>query len=286
MRIVSLLPAGTEIVVALGLDDELVGIGHRAPAPAGLLQPPVVTRTARRPGDADLLDLDAFVAADPDLVLVGGGDDGGIDARSLDEAVGGRTHPSVLTIAPGSVEGVLNAIVAVGAMTEAEDEALAVVEDLRERLKVLQEVVLGRRDHGFLPPRVVVLDEVDPPRSAGRWVPDQVRLAGGWELLGQAGEPARATTWDEVAEVDPEVLVVLPEGLPLRDGTAAWVVSPRPADWLAIRAVRDRRVHVVDGGAFATAGPRVIDGIEILAELFDPAAFDGMAPPDTWVRSA
>ena len=137
------------------------------------------------------------------------------------------------------MEGVLNAIVAVGAMTEAEDEALAVVEDLRERLKVLQEVVMGRRDHGFLPPRVVVLDGVDPPRAAGRWVPDQVRLAGGWELLGQAGEAAGATTWEAVTDVDPEVLVLLPGGRPLRDGLAAWAAAPRPEGWAHLRAVRD-----------------------------------------------
>jgi iron complex transport system substrate-binding protein len=243
-----------------------------------------VTRADPGRRQADILDLDAFVAADPDLVLVGQGDDGGIDARGLQAVLAGRAHPSVLPLAPGSVEGVLNAIVAVGAMTEAEDEALAVVEDLRERLKVLQEVVLGRRDHGFLPPRVVVLDGVDPPRAAGRWVPDQVRLAGGWEILGQAGEAAGATTWEAVRAVDPEVLVLLPGGLPLRDGVAAWAAAPRPDDWADLRAVRDRRVHVVDGAAFATAGPRVIDGIEILAELLDPAAFDGLAPPDTWVR--
>jgi iron complex transport system substrate-binding protein len=284
VRIISLLPAGTEIVVALGLDDALVGVGHRAGSPAGLVQPPLVTRDPPDTSHADVLDLDAFVAADPDLVLVGQGDDGGIDARGLREALGGRTHPSVLPLVPGSVEGVLNSIVAVGAMTESEDEALAVVEDLRERLKVLQEVVMGRRDHGFPPPRVVVLDEVDPPRAAGRWVPDQVRLAGGWELLGQSGEAAHATSWEAVAEVDPEVLVLLPGGRPLRDGIAAWRVAPRPDGWDELRAVRERRVHVVDGGAFATAGPRVIDGIEILAELFDPGAFDGMAPPDTWVR--
>jgi iron complex transport system substrate-binding protein len=284
VRIVSLLPAGTEIVVALGLDDELVGVGHRAAGALGLTLPPFVTRADPGRRQGDILDLDAFVAADPDLVLVGQGDDGGIDARGLQAVLAGRAHPSVLPLAPGSVEGVLNAIVAVGAMTEAEDEALAVVEDLRERLKVLQEVVLGRRDHGFLPPRVVVLDGVDPPRAAGRWVPDQVRLAGGWEILGQAGEAAGATTWEAVSAVDPEVLVLLPGGLPLRDGLTAWAAAPRPEGWADLRAVRDRRVHVVDGAAFATAGPRVIDGIEILAELLDPAAFDGMAPPDTWVR--
>ena len=262
MRIVSLLPSATEIVIALGLDDELLDLSRVA-----------------RP------DLRAVAAADPELVLVGDGEDSTLHARDLEGAFEGDRPPSILTLAPGSVEGVFNAIIAVGAMTEAEDEALAVVEDLRERLKVLTEVVVGRQDHGLSAPRVVVLDEVDPPRAAGRWVPDQVRLAGGWEVLGQAGEPARPTSWAAIIEVDPEVLVLLPGGGPISAGLAAWAATPRPPGWAGMRAVREDRVFIVDGGAFVLAGPRVIDGIEILAELFDPAAFDGMAPPATWVHA-
>ncbi len=262
MRIVSLLPSATEIVIALGLDDELLDLS-RVPRP----------------------DLRAVAAADPELVLIGDGEDSTLHPRDLERAFEGDRLPSILTLAPGSVEGVFNAIIAVGAMTEAEDEALAVVEDLRERLKVLTEVVVGRQDHGLAAPRVVVLDEVDPPRSAGRWVPDQVRLAGGWEVLGQAGEPARPTSWAAIIEVDPEVLVLLPGGGPISAGLAAWAATPRPPGWAGMRAVREDRVFIVDGGAFVLAGPRVIDGIEILAELFDPAAFDGMAPPATWVHA-
>ena len=262
MRIASFSPAGTEIVIALGLEDELVDHSRELrPSP------------------------DALVAENPDLVLVGDGTSGTVGARDLEPALAGDASPSVLTIAPASVEGVLNAIIAVGAMTETEDEALAVVEDLRERLKVLTEVVVGRRDHGFRPPRVVVLDELDPPRAAGRWVPDQVRLAGGWEVLGQAGEAPRPSTWDALAEVDPEVLVLVAGGRPFRMADAPTAGGARPAVWDDLRAVRERRVFIVDGGAFAVAGPRVMDGIEILAELFDPAAFDGMAPPDTWVHA-
>ena len=144
---------------------------------------------------------------------------------------------------------------------------------------------MGRRDRGFQPPRVVLLGAVDPPRTVGRWIPDQVRLAGGWELLGQDGGPAEPTTWDAVREMDPEVLVLLPDGLPLPEATRAWESTPRPEGWADLRAVRDDRVFVVDGGAFVLPGPRVIDGIEILAELLDPVAFDGMSPPATWARA-
>ena len=108
---------------------------------------------------------------------------------------------------------------------------------------------------GSSPPRVVLLGAVDPPRAVGRWIPDQVRLAGGWELLGQDGGPAEPTTWDAVRDMDPEVLVLLPDGLPLPEAIRAWEASPRPEGWADLRAVRDDRVFVVDGGAFVLPGP-------------------------------
>ena len=194
MRIVSLLPAATEILLALGLEEELVGITHRCEIPATGEEPAVLTRTGSGGGDA--LDAPALVEADPELVITGAGDDGSVGARLVEAAFAdAAVRPSTLTLAPATVEGVLNAIVAVGAMTEAEDEALAVVEGLRERLKALEDIVIGRRDGGFRPPRLAVLDPGDPPVASGRWVPDQVRRAGGWDPLGQDGGRPEPTTW-------------------------------------------------------------------------------------------
>ena len=285
MRIVSLIPDATEVLLALGLEDELVGVTHRCDVPAIAGEPAVLTRMGSAGGDA--LDASALAEADPDLVIVGDGRDGSVTGRLVEAAFAdGEVVPSVMTHAPMTVEGVLNAIVAIGAMTEAEDEALAVVVGLRERLQELQRIVLGRRDGGFQPSRVVLLGAVDPPRTVGRWIPDQVRLAGGWELLGQAGGMGETTTWQAVAEMDPEVLVLLPGGLPLAEAMRAWEAMERPPGWNDLRAVQAGRAYVVDGGPFVLAGPRVIDGIEIAAELIDPAAFDGMSPPATWLPAS
>ena len=139
------------------------------------------------------LDEAALEAARPDLILTQelcrvcavGYQEVNEVARRLDGEV------TVLSLEPDFVEGILNAIQTVGAMTEAEDAAIDVVEDLRERLRHVNEIVAGRREHG-LPPRVAAVEWLDPPFAVGHWVPEQVRLAGGWELLGRRGREERA----------------------------------------------------------------------------------------------
>ncbi len=277
MRIVSLLPAATEILVALGLEDELVGVSHRCDVPHGVGAPRLTDGTG--------LLVAALLESAPDLVVVGE-DEPGPGARAVrDVLAGAGSEAEVLTLSPTSVEGTFNAISTVGAMTETEDAAMSVVEGLRGRLRTLEEVVVGRRDHGFEAPRVVALDGFAPLRAAGRWVPDQVRLAGGWEVLGQPGERPSGTTWEAVREIDPEILVLMQDELRLPEAVDAWARALQPAGWTELRAAAGNRVFVVDATLFSRCGPRVVDGIEVLAELIDPAAFDGMAPPVSWARA-
>jgi len=278
VRIVSLLPAATEIIFALGLGEELVGATHRC------TWPPDALAVARVTGPGGL-EPGLLLDADPDLVITGTPDDGCPDARAIRELLdAAEIDAGILTLAPTSVEGIFNAISTVGAMTEAEDEAMELVERLRERLKAVEEIVVGRRDTGFNPPRVAVLEAIRPPRSVGRWVPDQVRLAGGWELLGREGGASAAVTWAAIGEMDPEILVLMTDAPGLAAAVDAWAATPRPDGWGELGAVTGDRVFVVDSALFARPGPRAVDGIEALAELVDPVAFDGMAPPDSWAR--
>ena len=123
-----------------------------------------------------------------------------------------------------------------------------------------------------------------PLSSAGLWVPEQVRRAGGWEVLGSDGEPSVPATWEAVAEVDPEMVLLVPRGMHLGEVTRAWSTTSRPAFAADIQAVRRGRVFAFDAAAyFSRPGPRVIDGIEILAEIFDPVAFVDLAPAGSWV---
>jgi iron complex transport system substrate-binding protein len=304
MRIVSLLPSATEIVCALGLVDELVGVTHECDWPPEVLGKPVMTRSthdlegvsSRRihrlvsdavHGGSSLyeLDEDALAAAEPDLILTQElCQVCAVSYREVNEAVRRMDGDiTIVSLEPTSVEGIFNTISTVGAMTAAEDEAVDVLEDLRARLGEVEQRIQSRREDGRRPIRVVGLEWLDPPFATGHWVPEQIRRAGGWELLGREGERSVETTWDAVRDVDPEALVLMPCGYHLDDGLREWHRTPRPDFWADIDAVEKGRVYAVDGSAyFSRPGPRVVDGIAILAELLDPSGFVDVAPIGSW----
>jgi iron complex transport system substrate-binding protein len=304
MRIVSLLPSATEIVCAIGLGDSLVGVTHECDFPPEVVGKPVITRsvhdltaassrdihrlvTASMHGGSSLyaLDEEALAAAKPDLILtqelcrvcaVSYREVNEV-ARAIDAEI------TVVSLEPTSIEGIFNTISTVGAMTENEDGAVDLVESLRERLGAVEEKVQARRDGGFRSPRVVGLEWLDPPFATGHWVPEQIRRAGGWEVLGSDGDRSIQTTWDAVSEVDPEMLLLMPCGFHLPETVEAWAATRRPPGYEDLAAVRRGRVFALDGSSyFSRPGPRVIDGIELLAEIFDPDAFVDIAPFGSW----
>jgi iron complex transport system substrate-binding protein len=309
VRIVSLLPSATEIVFALGLGDELVGRTHECDYPPEAESVPVVTSdvgaiagaTSREinarvaasiHGGSSIyrLDLDALADARPDLILtqelcaVCA-----VSYREVADAVRRLDSDStVVSLEPSSIEGILNTISTVGAMSEAEDEAVGLIEMLRERLATIENRVLERRLQGTPPRRVVCLEWLDPPFASGHWVPEQVRRAGGWDLLGRIGEPAVETTWEQLRDVEPEQIMLIPCGFNAQRTADEWDAGreSRPA-WIEdLRVARDGQVYALDGSAyFSRPGPRVIDGVALLAELFDPGIATWDLPPDSWLAA-
>jgi iron complex transport system substrate-binding protein len=310
MRIVSLLPSATEIVYALGLGDELVGRTHECDYPAEAASVPVVTSDAEATATQSSREINARVAAS----IHGGSSIYRLDTDALADAkadliltqelcavcaVSYRevadavrrldTESAVVSLEPTSIEGIFNTISTVGAMAEAEDEAVALVGLLRERLARIENRVLERRLAGIPPRRVVCLEWVDPPFASGHWVPEQVRRAGGWDLLGRIGEPAVETTWQQLRDVEPEQLMLIPCGFDARRTAEEWQLGePTRPEWIAdLAAVRDNEVYALDGSAyFSRPGPRVIEGVELLAELFDPALASQSLPAGAWQHVA
>jgi iron complex transport system substrate-binding protein len=293
MRIVSLLPSATEIICALGLRDQLVGVSHRCDFPPEIEEVAVVTRPM--PGaarDAIAVDPDdelgpseldraALAAVGPELIVLREGGSGP-GSRQLEAALVGLETPDLVALDPITLEGIFHSITTIGAMTESEDDAIELLEELREDMGEIDKGVVARQEGGLRPKRVVVLQGLSPLRASGRWVPEQVRRAGGWDLLGREGEPATPTTWEAIRDVDPEMLMFAPAGMRLLQAQALWRTLERPEFWPELEAVRRGQVFFVEPVYFCRPGPRVVDGVAMLAEIFDPEGFIDTSPEDSW----
>ncbi len=299
MRIVSLVPVATEILCEIGLADELVGISADSDWPSDLREIPHVTRIDPDPATLDgsgrlvafthgivpglVADPAAIAALAPDLVVTQSRCRAcGVLVRPAGPPGALRSEITLLDLEATSIEGIFNSITTVGAMTETEDEAVDLVESLRIRLGVIEEAVERRRMSGRRARRVVALQRLLPPAAAGHWLPEQIRRAGGWEILGEAGGLAAPSTWETVAEVDPEVLLLIPADLRINVARTLWDRAPKPDAWDEIAAVRSGQVFLLDSPYFSRPGPRAIDGIELLAEVLDPDAFIETSPPGSW----
>jgi iron complex transport system substrate-binding protein len=285
VRIVSLLPAATDLLVTLGLAGDLVGRTHECDWPPGALEhAEVVTRTALADGLSSR-EISAAVAADrahagsslyaldpvrlaalaPDLILTQElCDVCAVSYEQVAEAV--RVADSglrLVSLEPRTLGEVLGTLTSVGALTGREAEAAAAVADAGRRLAAVAAAVRGRPR-----PRVVVLEWLDPVWPVGHWVPEQVAAAGGTEVLGTAGAHTDPVSWEQVVAAAPEVLVLAPCGFP-PDRTAAELpaLTGRPG-WADLPAVRAGRVWIVDGPAYLNRpGPRVVRGVEVLAHV-------------------
>jgi iron complex transport system substrate-binding protein len=286
VRIVSLLPSGSEIVFALGLGDLLVGRSHGCDYPDEVLNRPSVTTSVGPAGWT--VDLDRLASLRPDLVIAPSAADGGdAGCTSVREGLRARgARASVVGLEPHSLEGTFNSIISVGAFAEAEDEAIGLVEIMRERLGALENRVLERRLLGIPSRRVVMLTGVVPPTGVGRWVPELVRRAGGWELLGRELDDPEPTTWDRLREVDPEVILLALDASAI-DAAGVFARAASAGDlpvWFDdLDAVRDGELFAVSDALVLRPGPRLIDGIAMLAELFDPEGFAGVGPEGAWI---
>jgi iron complex transport system substrate-binding protein len=259
-------------------------VSHRCDYPAEIEGLAVVTRPLNRrvggealgvgggpfgPGDElgpSELDRDALLAAAPDLIIVR---EGGVGpgARQIEAAmVGAEVTPQIVALDPITLEGIFHSVTTIGAMTEAEDDAIELVEALREDIGEIEQGVLARHDQGLRPKRVVLLEGLAPLLSSGRWVPEQVRRSGGWDVLGREGEPAAPTSWEEIRDMDPEMLLLAPAGMTVRQAQALWSTTERPEFWAEMDVVRNGRIFFVDPVYFYRPGPRVVD----------------TSPPDSW----
>lgn len=304
MRIATLLPSATEIVDALGLAGEIVAITHECDYPPEIRDRPVVVRprvnsglssaaidaaveSALRSGESLYqLDVDALAAARPDLIVTQ--DLCEVCALpSLDvEGIAARLPgpPRVLRLHPHTLEDVFRDIGAVGAATGHAGEAARLVGTLRERVAAVETACLGARRRSGTP-RVFCMEWLDPPFCGGHWMPEIVERAGGREVIGRHGRPSFRVEWDAIAAAAPEVVVLTVCGFDVARTCAELpAVATRP-EWRALPAVVAGRVYATDGSAFfSRSGPRLVDGLEIMASILHPEIAVRPAPPGAWVQ--
>jgi iron complex transport system substrate-binding protein len=176
--------------------------------------------------------------------------------------------PEVVAFEPHTIEGILASIGEVARLAGVSERGEQVVAGLRSRL-----AAVAARTSGGQPPRVLCLEWLLPPMVGGHWVPEMVRLAGGVDVLGPEGQPSTYVTWEQIAAADPDVIIVMPCGYDLPATRQAMQELDDIPDWHTLRAVREGRFYPVDGSSyFNRPGPRVVDGVELLARLIHPEA--------------
>ena len=292
MRICTLLPSATEIAFALGLGDRVVAVSHECDFPAAAREKPVVVRGRidsenSTSGEIDALvqqrlsrgeglyglDLELLQRLNPDLIITQGLCD--VCAVGYDDvmaAAGALKPPArVLSLSPGSLGEVLRDITRAGNATGTSGTADTLVRALEERV---EHVATRVREAGPRP-RVACLEWLDPLYSAGHWVPEMVELAGGNDVLAVKRKPSARLTLATLAEAAPDVIVLMPCGFDERRALQEWEPLKDLPAWRAIPAVADGRVFAVDGSKFFNRpGPRLVDGLEILARLIHPTLFE------------
>ena len=295
-RIVSLLPAATEIVCAIDAADSLVGRSHECDWPQNVTHLPVLTAPKIEPitssheidqaiknGDSEaLFSLDQSLLRElsPDLILTQSAcsicavDVGAVTniAASLSLPHGG--HPDVLALAPQSLHELMDDISFVGEKIRKQAEAAEVVATLNGRIANVTTETQNIEIEHKKKPRIALIEWLDPPMSAGNWVPEMIRMAGAVDALKADSGKSHWIEWADVAATDPDIVILIPCGFELE---RVRTEAKTPAVWphlKDLRATREGKLFGVDGHhLFNRPGPRLVDSLEVLAEILHPENF-------------
>lgn len=281
MKICSLLPSATEILFALGLDDDVAGVSHECDFPPETKSKPVLIKSRishtesaaaidrqvreflQRGESLYSVDFEILRALEPDVIVTQ--DLCHVCAATPDDLASALAHlprqPRIVTLNPHTLADVCADIRTVGEATGRVAQAGAVIAEFERRVADVERSV-----QGLSRPRVLCLEWLDPLYVAGHWVPEMVERAGGADVLGKAAQPSFRVEWETVIAAQPEVILIMPCGYGLPAAAAEFRALPLPPAWHDLPAVRDGRVFVVEAsGYFSRPGPRLAEGMAILA---------------------
>ena len=298
MRICTFLPSATEIVYMLGLGNSLHGVSHECDFPSDAVGKPKVVRSRFDPemlssGEIDKLvtemmmrgeniyevDVDTLTQARPDLVITQqlcevcavSFEDVQQAVRCLD------SPPEVLSLDPHGIDDVLQDILRVGAHTGRDSPAHHAVFNLRARIDLVRRAVAKAEDT----PTVACIEWLDPVIAAGHWIPEMVEIAGGKDALVSPGAPSPRLEMGKLRDADPDILILMPCGMNVAQARSEFHTLTNLDEWQGMSAYRNGRVYLVDSGAlFSRSGPRLVDGLEIMARIIHPDLFTDPAPEE------
>jgi iron complex transport system substrate-binding protein len=303
MRIVSLLSSATEMLFALGLGEQLLAVSHECDWPPQARQLPRATRSridSRQSSLAIDLQVKQLLAAGeplyeidepllrklaPDLIVTQAQCDVCAirlaDVLRLQAAAPELQHTRVLPLNPDSLEDVFADLARIGAATNTPTKAAALIAGYRARVATIVErtakLTSGDR------PRVLCIEWIEPLMPAGNWTPQLIEYAGGVSGLAVTGEHSHYATWDDVAAFDPQVIIVAPCGFDLPRTLHEAIQLPRVPVWQRLTAVQSGRVFAIDGNALLNrSGPRLIETLEVLAQLIQPQFFRDFGHQAYW----
>lgn len=290
-RIVSFIPSGTEIVCALGSVNQLVGRSHECDFPERVRGLPVCTEPKFNP-EGSSYEIDQRVKAilhqalsvyrvhgdvlkqlRPDVIITQAQCEVcAVSLREVEEVVGqwigGR--PQIISLEPGTLADVWAGIVRVAEVLGIPDRRRELVKSLEQRVEAIAERTRTLAER----PTVACIEWIDPLMAAGNWMPELVEMAGGVNLFGETGKHSPWMTWEELVQKDPNVIVVLPCGFDIERTREEIPTLTRRPEWSRLRAVQAGRVYVTDGNQyFNRPGPRLVESLEILAEVLHPGVF-------------
>lgn len=293
LRIISLLPSATEIVCALGLEAHLVGITHECDFPLSIAGKPALTASrishqtmsskeidhavrSNLDGHGSIYDLDEKLLSElkPDLIIT----------QELCEvcAVSYKTveraakiyvaEATVVSLEPNTIADVFDNIKTIANLCGIAEKGISVVKDLQNRLDKIKEKISEHQNN--LQSKVFMLEWLEPPFAPGHWVPEQVAIAGGFPLMGEAGKKSVTTTYEAIYESQPEHLVLIPCGYYIKDIVRQLEQTAFPLNWRDLPAVKNDQIWALDASAyFSRPAPRIVDGAEILAKILHPEIF-------------
>jgi iron complex transport system substrate-binding protein len=298
MRICSLLPGATEIAYVLGLGDQVVGVTHECDYPRDAKNKAIIVKSSLDPREMSsaqidfqvgqqlrnraslyTLDIDRFIELSPDIVLIQDlCDVCAIHPNQVVEACRSlRNEPTIIALAPTSLSDVLADITRIGEATASAKRAELVVKGLRKRIERVGEQASKSAPR----PRVGCLEWLDPIYYAGHWVPEMVEIAGGHNGFGEKGQPSARCEWQAVSEFSPEIILLMPCGFETERTQNEYHVLQKLDRWSELPAVKSGRVFAVNGHAyFSRPGPRLVDGLELLAQLIHPELFSAPVSPE------